>query len=81
MQGNDLMADNAPLPDEAPSFAHFCQDDDEMRRCYILEMFCDPQVDAKILVENMARVEAWLKAGTVEKAQPSLKVVNKKVAE
>lgn len=76
------MADDEPTnPLEDPSPFEFCQDDDELRRAWIFGLLADPQIDGRVLVENMARVEAWLKAGTVEKAQPSLKVVNKKVAE
>jgi hypothetical protein len=67
------MADE-PVPDEAPSFAHFCQDDDEMRRCYIFEMLGDPQIEGRVLVENMARVERWLKTGEVDKERPPLRV-------
>lgn len=62
------------LPDEAPGFAHFCKDDDEMRRCYIFDRLCAPEIDGKILVENMARVERWLKTGEFEKERAPLKV-------
>jgi hypothetical protein len=78
------MADDEPThPLEEPSPLEFCKDDDELRRAWIFGLLADPQIDGRVLVENMARVEVWLTTGAVEiaKDKPTLKVVNKKAAE
>lgn len=67
------MDDDAITTDE-PSPLEFCKDDDELRRAWIFGLLASPEIDGKVLVENMARVERWLKSGEVEKERTPLKV-------
>jgi hypothetical protein len=63
------------LPPEEPSPFDFCgHDPDQLRRAWIFGLLADSEIDGRVLVENMARVELWLKTGNVEKEKTPLKV-------
>ena len=70
------MADDNPadILDTEPAPFEFCKSDDELRRAWIFGLLATPDIDGKVLVENMSRVESWLKTGAVEKERAPLKV-------
>lgn len=46
----------------SPDFP-WTDDPDEQRRAFILTLMASADIDGKILVENMRRVETWLRTG------------------
>lgn len=52
------------VPEVLPKLP-WASDDDEMRRAYIVQEMATPDVDGKILVQNMELVFRWMKNGIV----------------
>lgn len=48
----------------------WAKDADEERRCWIFERMANSEISGNILVENMQRVNAWIKDETVPAAEP-----------
>lgn len=48
----------------------WAKDADEERRCWIFERMANSEISGSILVENMQRVNAWIKDEAVPAAEP-----------
>lgn len=46
------------------------KDADEERRCWIFERLADSEIAGNILVENMQKVNAWIKDETMPAEEP-----------
>jgi hypothetical protein len=55
---------------DVPDFVWFAAGADEYRRAYILNLMAAPEIDGAILLQNMSRIEQWLKDGTMPDAKP-----------
>ncbi len=55
----------------------WAQDNDESRRCFVFDKLSSPENDGGIQVENMSKVDHWLKTGEVpvKGGKPRLGVV------
>jgi hypothetical protein len=62
--------DEVELGGESPDFVWFAADCDEQRRAFIFKLMANPEIDAAILVQNMHKVETWLRSGTVPTERP-----------
>lgn len=58
----ELVITDAPYP--------WAKDADEERRCWIFERLADSEIAGNILVENMQKVNAWIKDETVPTEEP-----------
>ncbi len=54
------------IPDGPPRF-YWAKDPDEIRRAFIFDKMAEPNIDGRILVENLEFVFRWLKSGEVPK--------------
>lgn len=69
-EGEDKVADldHYPIPLWAGSV-------DEMRRAWLIEMFANSDIDAKILIQNLDVVCRWLETGEIpETIKPIRKI-------
>lgn len=48
----------------------WAKDADEERRCWIFERMANSEISGNILVENMQKVNAWIKDETVSTGEP-----------
>ena len=60
------MTDEPELEVEMVTLPYpFIEDDDAKLRCFIAENYMNPEIDGIILIENMQRIEKWIKTGEV----------------
>lgn len=70
------MADDDELDVEvAPLPYPYVESDEQKLRCFIAQNYIDPEIDARILIENMEHIYNWICEGSVptkNKAGPKL---------
>jgi hypothetical protein len=73
VEATALLASAATVEvEDEPLFYPDTAELDEQRRAYILgKLYAPEDIDGKILVENMARIEAWLKTGVIPVEPPA----------
>lgn len=65
----DLSDANINVDMEQPPY-FWTADPEEQRRAFIFEHMASPDIDGKILVENMNMAAEWLKSGAMPKLEP-----------
>lgn len=75
----EVLPEEEAKPETPAIYYPWVDNFDEYRRCWIYEYLANSDIEGKVLVQNMAMVEAFLKTGAVpaeEKPRSKLKVVS-----
>ncbi len=68
------MSDDEETGTSRPDAYFWCEDKDEIRRAFIIDVMADADIDGKVLVSNMQVVFEWLSGKTNALYRSSRKV-------